>query len=490
MSQGLHAMNGGAIDNFVGGRFVPPAAGDRRADRDPATTRVLGELAWSTAADVNEAVSAAHAALTGPWGQTSAPERAAMLDAIADGIEARFDELVLLESHDTGKPVSIARAVDIARAVSNFRFFAGAVRHTGSDAHPMADALNYTLRKRLGVVALITPWNLPLYLLSWKVAPALAMGNTVVAKPSEVTPLTAHALGAIARDAGLPDGVLNIVHGGGADVGAPLCEHPLVKAISFTGGTITGHKVAAAGARSLKKVSLELGGKNPTLVFADCDLERTVEGVLRASFANQGQVCLCGERLLVEASIADEFLVRLATAAERLPIGDPRDPATRFGSQVSPEHREKIEAFVQSARDDGGKVVTGGKRPALSAPFARGAFYTPTIVDGLPPDASFARDEVFGPVVSAHRFTNDDEALALANGVDYGLSASVWTKDLRRAHRLGAQIDAGTVWVNTWLKRDLRVPFGGMKASGVGREGGRYSLEFFSEVTNVCIDLS
>ncbi|MCO4771406.1 MAG: aldehyde dehydrogenase [Deltaproteobacteria bacterium] len=478
------------IDNFIDGTYVSPVSGRRMPDLDPATSQPLGELALSGPEDVDAAVSAAHAALNGPWGRTSVEERAAVLDAIADGIEARFDELILLESYDTGKPVWTSRNIDIARAVSNFRFYAGAVRHYSTDTHSMAGALNYTLRRRLGVVALITPWNLPLYLLTWKVAPALAMGNTVVCKPSEVTPLTAHALGRIAREAGLPDGVLNIVHGLGADVGAPLCAHPKVKAISFTGGTATGHKVAAAGAAGLKKVSLELGGKNPTMVFADCDLDRTVDGVLRASFANQGQVCLCGERLLVEDSIADAFVSRLSKQAAAMEIGDPRSPETRFGSQTSLAHRDKIESYVQLARDAGGRVVTGGERPSLGAPWDDGAFYAPTIIDGLPSDSRPALEEIFGPVVTVHRFSTDDEAVAMANEVEYGLSSSVWTSNLRRAHHVAAQIEAGTVWVNTWLKRDLRVPFGGMKASGVGREGGRYSLEFFSEPKNVCIDLT
>ncbi len=478
------------IDNFIEGRYVPPVDGARAPNLDPATGEHLGSLAQSGAADVDAAAHAAHAALRGPWGESTVEERAATLDRIADGIQARFDQLVVLESRDTGKPVHTARHVDIARAVANFRFFAGAVRHMGSDAHPMPGALNYTLRKRLGVVGLISPWNLPLYLLSWKIAPALAMGNTVVCKPSEVTPLTAHALGGISADAGLPPGVLNIVQGTGHGAGAPLCEHPLVKAVSFTGGTVTGHRVAAAAARSLKKVSLELGGKNPTVVFADCDLDRTVDGVLRASFANQGQVCLCGERLLVEDSIADELVERLAAAAAALQIGDPRDEGTRFGSQVSLAHRDKIESYVQLARDEGGTVVTGGRRPSLPAPFGQGAYTTPTLITGLDSSARSAREEIFGPVVTVHRFSHDDDAVRMANEVDYGLSASVWTSSLRRAHRMAEEIDAGTVWVNTWLKRDLRVPFGGTKASGVGREGGRYSLEFFSEPKNVCIDLS
>ena len=475
------------IHNVIGGAYLPPASDRWLPDHDPATGAHLADIPRSDARDVDAAVSAARGALAGPWGHTSAEDRAVVLDSIADGIEARTEHLVIMESRDTGKPVHTARTVDIARAVANFRFFAGAVRHYGNDAFAMPGALNYTLRKRLGVVALITPWNLPLYLLSWKVAPALAMGNTIVAKPSEVTPLTAHALAEITREAGLPDGVFNVVHGLGPEVGQALCEHPGVKAISFTGGTATGARVAAAAAPTFKKVSLELGGKNPTIVFADCDLEATLDGVLRASFANQGQVCLCGERLLVERSLVERFTQELAVRAATLQIGDPLDPATRFGAQINHAHRDKIEGYVALAVAEGGTVVHGGVRPSLPAPFCDGAFFQPTIILGLESTARAATEEIFGPVVTIHPFDTDDEAVALANEVVYGLSASVWTRDLARAHRLGEQLDAGTIWVNTWLKRDLRVPFGGTKQSGVGREGGRYSLEFFSDATTICI---
>lgn len=477
------------IDNFIGGAFVPPAGITWLADANPATGDHILDIPRSDARDVDAAVSAGQRALTGPWAGWSTDERANLLDAIARRIEDRADELVRLESEDTGKPVSTARRVDIARAVANFRFFAGAVRHQSSDAHAMPDALNYTLRKPLGVVALITPWNLPLYLLSWKVAPALAMGNVVVAKPSELTPLTANALAEIAHEVGVPDGVFNVVHGYGHEVGQALCEHPGVKAVSFTGGTSTGAVVARTAAPSFKKLSLELGGKNPTIVFADCDFESTLDGVLRASFANQGQVCLCGERVLVERSLVDRFTAELVARAAALKIGDPLDPATQFGAQISHDHRAKIEGYVALAREEGGTIAGGGKRPLLPAPLDRGAFFEPTIITGLPSTARTATEEIFGPVVTIHPFDTDDEAVAMANEVEYGLSASVWTSSLVRAHRVAEQLDAGTVWVNTWLKRDLRVPFGGVKQSGVGREGGRYSLEFFSDAKNVCIAL-
>jgi len=371
--------------------------------------------------------------------------------------------------------------------VANFRFFAGAIRHEETGFHRMPGAFNYTIRKPLGVVALITPWNLPLYLLSWKTAPALGMGNAVVAKPSEMTPATASALAEILAEAGLPDGAFNVVHGFGPEAGEALVDHPDVKAISFTGGTATGERVAAAAAPAFKKLSLELGGKNPTLVFADCDFDRAVEGATRAGFTNQGQVCLCGSRVLVEASVADRFTEALAERAAAMVVGDPSDPATTLGSLISAAHRDKVESYVALAREEGGEILAGGRRPDLPAPFDGGAFYSPTVIAGLDPTCRTATEEIFGPVVTVHPFADEAEAVRMANGVRYGLSASVWTRDLDRAHRVSERLEAGMVWVNTWLLRDLRVPFGGVKDSGVGREGGRWSIEFFSEAVNVCV---
>lgn len=477
------------LSNYIGGSFVDPSSGTYLDDYAPATAEVIARVPCSGEDDVEAAVRAARDAFVGGWGERSVAERADALDAIADGIEARLDELVELESLDTGKPVSLARAVDIPRAVSNFRFFAGAARHQETGCHPMDGALNYTLRKPLGVAALITPWNLPLYLLSWKVAPALAMGNTVVAKPSEVTPMTASALAEIIHGVGLPDGVFNLVHGHGTEAGQALVSHDDVSLVSFTGGTATGSRVAAAAAPSFKKLSLELGGKNPTVVFADCDLDATVAGVVRASFANQGQVCLCGERLLVERPILEEFTQRFAEAVRELAIGDPMDPSTAFGSLTSQAHRDKVASYVELARQDGGTILCGGQVPQLPPPWDKGAFYEPTVISGLASDSRTAREEIFGPVVTIHPFDGDDEAVGLANEVEYGLCASIWTADLARAHRVSAALETGMVWVNTWLLRDLRVPFGGSKKSGVGREGGRHSLEFFSESRNVCIKL-
>ncbi len=477
------------LPNCIGGRFVPPTTGHYLDDVAPATGEVVARVPRSGPEDVDAAVSAAQQALDGSWGRSSFAERADLLDAIASALERRHDELVALESQDTGKPRWLAGQVDIPRAVSNFRFFAGAVRHQETSCHPMAQALNYTLRCPVGVAALVTPWNLPLYLLTWKTAPALAMGNAVVAKPSEITPQTASALAEIIHELGLPAGVFNLVHGDGAGAGAPLVGHPGVSLVSFTGGTATGARVAAAAAPTFKKLSLELGGKNPTLVFADCDFESTVRGVLRASFANQGQVCLCGERLLVERSIADRFVSALAEGARGLAIGDPSEPETRFGSLISQAHRDKVDGYVQLAREEGGTVVCGGKIPELPAALSAGAFYEPTLITGLRSSARAATEEVFGPFVTVHPFDSDEEAVAMANAVDYGLCASVWTRDLGRAHRVSAALETGMVWVNTWLLRDLRVPFGGEKNSGVGREGGRHSLEFFSESRNICVQL-
>ena len=478
------------MPHFIGGEPRPSADGATFEDRAPATDLPLATLSRGAEADVDAAVSAARDALTGPWGDTTPEQRADLLDAIADGIEARFDELAQAESDDTGKPVSLARAVDIPRAVANFRFFAGAVRHDETGYHPMPGALNYTVRKPLGIVGLITPWNLPLYLLTWKVAPALGMGNTVVAKPSEVTPVTAGLLAEIIYDAGAPAGVFNLVHGFGAEAGQALVAHPDVDGISFTGGTATGAVVAATAASSFKKLSLELGGKNASVVFADCDFDATVAGVARAAFANQGQICLCGSRILVERSLHDRFVEALVAEVEatRAP-GDPSDPATAFGSLVSPAHRAKVEGYVELARSEGGTIATGGRRPMLPAPHDAGAFYEATVVTGLAHDSRTATEEIFGPVATVHAFDTEEEAVAIANEVRYGLAGSVWTNDLRRAHRVAGAMESGMIWVNTWLKRDLRVPFGGVKDSGVGREGGRHSLEFFSESKNICVAL-
>ncbi|MCA8924767.1 MAG: aldehyde dehydrogenase [Planctomycetes bacterium] len=476
------------MSQFIGGRHVPSASGETFPDLNPATGGEVGRVPRGNAEDVERAVAAAEAA--GPeWAARAPADRARLLDAVAERIEGRLESLARLESLDTGKPVSLAQAIDIPRAAANFRFFAGAVRHDETGCHTTPGVLNYTLRRPLGVVGLITPWNLPLYLLTWKTAPALAMGNTVVAKPSELTPLTAQALAEILDEVGVPPGVFNVVHGYGAEVGQALVEHPRLKAISFTGGTLTGARVAATAAPQFKKLSLELGGKNPTLVFADCDLERALAGTARAGFTNQGQVCLCGSRVFVEQSIYREFVDGLVARVGAMKVGPPDAIDTQLGSLISQAHREKVEGYIALAREEGGTVLTGGARPTLPPPYDQGAFLLPTVIEGLDPGCRTVQEEIFGPVVTVHPFRDEAEALALANGVQYGLSASVWTGDLSRAHRVSAELETGMVWVNTWLLRDLRVPFGGIKNSGVGREGGRHSLEFFSEARNVCIQL-
>ncbi len=483
-----HAQ-GNKVHNFIGGEFLPSASGETLPNLDPARNETLALIPRSNAADVQVAVQAANSARAAAWGKSSDAERADLLERIANRIEARLDDFAELESRDTGKPISLAKSVDIPRAIANFRFFAGAVRHQSTSCHPMQGALNYTLRRPVGTFGLITPWNLPLYLLSWKTAPAIAMGNAVIAKPSELTPLTATALAEVFKDVDAPAGVFNLVHGLGAEAGQAIVEHEQIQGISFTGGTMTGGRVAATAAPMFKKLSLELGGKNPTVVFADCDFETTVEGVVRAAFANQGQVCLCGSRLLIERPIYERFRDAFVERVKALKPGNPQDPATSFGSLISLGHRDKVESYAKLAIEEGGTILCGGKRPQLDGEFSEGAFFEPTVVEGLGPNSRCSTEEIFGPLVTLHPFDTEEEALEIANGVRYGLAASVWTTNLSRAHRVSERIESGMVWVNTWLLRDLRVPFGGMKDSGVGREGGRHSLEFFSESRNICIQL-
>ncbi len=464
--------------NWVGGQAVPAASGQSLPNINPATGLDLGPIPRSASEDIAAAVAAAKAAQPA-WAAKSMAERCAILHRIADGLEAELETLAHLETGDSGKPITTSRTVDIPRAVRNFRFFADyALEHEDAE-HPMPDGgHNVTHRRAVGVVGLITPWNLPLYLLSWKVAPALAMGNAIVAKPSEMTPRTASALARIAKDAGLPDGLLNIVHGLGPEAGQAILEHPDIGAISFTGGTATGRHVAATAAPLFKKLSLELGGKNPTVVFADCDLETAVAGATKSGFTNTGQVCLCGSRILVEAPLYDEFVAALRKRVADMQVGDPTDPDTKLGALISEAHREKVESYIDIARKEG--TVTGGARLPGS-----GAFLSPAVITDVAQDSACVQEEIFGPVVTVQPFTSEDEAIHLANDVPYGLSASVWTPDAEKAQRVAQSLDVGMVWINDWLVRDLRVPFGGVKQSGVGREGGKWSLEFFSEAMNI-----
>ncbi len=478
------------LRHFIGGAFTGAASGAVLDVVEPATGARYASVADGDAADVERAVSAAEAAFPA-WSRTPAAERSRLLLALAALVESRLEEFARAESRDTGKPVALARALDIPRAVVNLRFFATAILHTASEAHPTDHAaLNYTLRRPRGVAGLISPWNLPLYLFTWKIAPAIATGNTAVGKPSELTPLTATMLAEAAAEAGLPPGVLNVVHGRGAGAGAALVAHPRVGTLSFTGGTATGRELARTAGPLFKKVALELGGKNPFLVFADADLDAAVAGAVRAAFSNQGQICLCGSRLLVERPVYEAFLERFVARARALRVGDPDDPATEQGALISRAHLQKVQGYVEHARTEGGRVLCGGGPPPdLPARCREGFFHAPTVITGLPPGSRVNQEEIFGPVVTVTPFDGEDEAVALANGTPYGLASTVWTNHLARAHRVADRLEAGTVWINCWLLRDLRVPFGGTKQSGVGSEGGDEALRFFTEPKNVCIAL-
>ena len=472
------------LANFINGKFVPPRSDAYFDDVNPATAEVIAAIPDSDERDVDDAVRAAKAAFPA-WSRRTAAERSNLLLKLADLIEKNLDELARTESIDNGKTISLAKRLDIPRAVANFRFFATAILHQSSDAHLMdAAALNYTLRQPLGVVGLISPWNLPLYLLSWKIAPAIAAGNTCVAKPSELTPLTANRLAELSLEAGIPPGVINIVHGYGNKAGRALTCHDDVAAISFTGGTVTGSAVAANAAPRFKKLSLELGGKNPNLIFADADLDDAIATSIRSSFWNQGEICLCGSRIFVERSIHDEFVTRFAAAAKKLRIGDPLAESTDVGALISDAHLQKVMGYIDLAAKEGGTIVAGGHR--VERP---GYFVEPTIITGLGCDCRVLQEEIFGPVVTITPFDSEGEAVTFANSTRYGLSATIWTRDLSRAHRVAASLDAGTIWINCWLLRDLRVPFGGMKESGVGREGGFESLNFFTDAKNVCVKI-
>lgn len=472
--------------NYVGGAFAPAASGATLEVLEPATGRPWGRIPESGPDDVDRAVAAAHAAAAG-WARTPAAERADLLDAVADRLVARFDELAECEARDAGKPLATARAMDLPRAVANFRFFAGAVRHDQAPFFEGPRSFHYTLRRPLGVVALITPWNLPLYLLSWKVAPALATGNTVICKPSELTPLTASLLASVFHELGAPPGVFNLLHGTGGSVGAPLIAHRGVHGVSFTGGTVTGERVAAATAQRFVKTSLELGGKNPTIVFDDADLDLALEGAVRAGFTNTGQICLCGSRLFVQRGLAARFVPAFVERVRALKQGHPLDPSARVAAVISAAHRDKVLSYVALGRQEGGHVATGGHPVTLPPPHDGGFFVAPTVITGLAAGSRTACEEIFGPVVTVHEFDDEAEVVAAANGVRYGLSASVWTRDLDRAHRVARALDSGIVWVNTWLDRDLRTPFGGVKDSGLGREGGAWSLAFYTEEKNVTV---
>jgi len=478
------------IDNFIDGKYQAPLNNHYLDNYEPATGLVYGKIPNSDIADVDQAVEAAELALPA-WRSLSLEQRADYLIAIAQEIEKQLEPLAHAEATDNGKPLALARMVDIPRAASNFKFFAHACSQFSSESHAVADtAINYTLRQPVGIVGCISPWNLPLYLFTWKIAPALAAGNCVIAKPSEITPKTAAMLGEICQKVGLPKGVLNILHGSGSSVGSAICNHPKVKAISFTGGSATGATIATQLAPQFKKLSLELGGKNPALIFDDCDFENTVEEVFRASFANQGQICLCASRLYIQRGIYEKFKTALVEKAQTLLPQDPLINETKMGAIVSKDHLEKVLGYIDLAKQEGGTILAGGEQVQLSGRCQQGYFLQPTIIEGLTNGASCNQQEIFGPVITLQVFDTDEQALVLANESKYGLAATIWTQNINRAHQLGEQINTGIVWINCWLLRDLRTPFGGMNHSGVGREGGLEAMRFFTEPKNVCIKYS
>ena len=472
------------VRNYINGIFVDSK--ETIEDINPATSEVIATIPRSNSNDVNEAVLAADKARDN-WSSLSLDERRKWLEKIANSLEARSDEIAKLESLDTGKPIKIARAVDASRSVANFRFFAEFSKDFHEQKFLMKDATNHVIFKPVGIAGLITPWNLPLYLLSWKIAPAIVMGNTVVAKPSELTPLTANLLAEVFDEVGLPAGVVNIVHGFGHETGQAIVSHPHVNLISFTGGTITGKKVAETAAPMFKKLSLELGGKNATIVLDDVNLDSAIPEIARSGFLNQGQVCLCGSRILVSDKIWDDFLEKFIEHVSNMKVGNPSSDDSDLGALVSLSHRDKVESYIHLAEREGGEILYGGKRPSLESPFDEGSFLEPTIVSNLDYQSRTATEEIFGPVVTLHKFEKDEDAVEMANCTEYGLAGSVWTSDSARGKSLAEKIETGMVWINTWLHRDLRVPFGGVKNSGVGTEGGRWSLSFFSQPVNICV---
>ncbi len=477
------------ILNYINGELVPPVSGQYIDNYDPAIGKPYSLVPDSDAQDIDSAVAAAEKVFP-EWSMTSAEQRSRILLRIADLIERDLNKFVLAESVDNGKPVSQARSLDIPRAVSNFRFFANAITQFESEAHPMENsAINYTLRSPIGIAGCISPWNLPLYLFSWKIAPALATGNCVVGKPSELTPMTAFMLSKLCIEARLPPGVLNIVHGLGHKVGAAISAHPRIPVITFTGGTKTGCEIAKAAAPMFKKLSLEMGGKNPTLIFADCEYEKMLETTIRSSFSNQGEICLCGSRIFIERSLYNKFKADFVQRAKNLKIDDPLLPETEMGAINSQQHFEKILSYIELAKKEGGTILCGGKSVTVGGRCSKGWFIEPTVVEGLPYNCRTNQEEIFGPVVTLTPFDSEDEALMHANSTQYGLASSIWTSNLSRAHRVAAKIQTGIVWINCWLLRDLRTPFGGMKNSGLGREGGMEALRFFTEPKNVCVKL-
>ena len=477
------------LENYIGGNLIAPLSGKFIDNINPATGEVYGQIPDSNEKDVEAAVQAAKKAFES-WSTTSVEERFKILNRIASLIDENLDALALVETNDNGKPLWLSKKVDIPRASANFRFFATGIMHFAAESHHMEDkAINYTLRQPIGIVACISPWNLPLYLFTWKIAPALAAGNCVIAKPSEVTPATAFLLSRICIEAGLPAGVLNILHGKGDTTGEAIIKHPDIKAISFTGSTRAGARIASLAAPVFKKLSLELGGKNPNIIFADADWEKMMQTTIQSSFSNQGEICLCGSRILVEEKIYDKFKKEFIEKTRALKVGDPLEENSKQGAIVSKPHFEKIMRCLETAKKEGGKILIGGNSLILNGRCKDGYFIEPTIIEGLGPNCQTNQEEIFGPVVTLQTFKTEEEALQLANATEYGLAATIWTQDISRANRIAAKVESGIIWVNCWLLRDLRTPFGGMKNSGVGRGGGWAALRFFTEAKNVCVQL-
>ncbi len=477
------------IKNYINGELIEPVGNTYIDNYNPAIGKVYSLIPDSDERDVELATQAALKAFPS-WSVTPKDERSRIMLKISELIDKNLERFAIAESVDNGKPISLARTVDIPRAASNFHFYGTAILHYASESHSMEDtAINYTLRSPVGVAGCISPWNLPLYLFSWKIAPAIASGNCVVAKPSEITPMTAYLLSELCIEAGLPKGVLNIVHGYGHKVGSAITSHPKIPLISFTGGTKTGAEIARVAAPMFKKLSLELGGKNPNIIFADCDFEKMIKTTLNSSFANQGQICLCGSRIFVERSLYDKFKTEFVARVQKMKVGNPADPESRLGAVVSKPHMEKVLSYVELAKQEGGTVLCGGNQVKLQGEFAEGYYIAPTVIEGLAYDCRTNQEEIFGPVVTITPFDTEEEALLYANSTQYGLASILWTENLTRAHRMAANIHAGIVWINCWLLRDLRTPFGGVKGSGVGREGGFEALHFFTEPKNVCIKL-
>jgi len=472
--------------NYIAGEWQKPISDMWLDNAEPATGKVYSRLPDSTNEDVDMAVEAAKKAFP-MWSSKSVEERSRILLAIALEMKSSFDALAEAESRDQGKPLQLSKVMDIPRAIQNIEFFATEILHFASESHAAKGVVNYTVHSPIGIVGCISPWNLPLYLFTWKIAPALAMGNCVIAKPSELTPLTATMFAELCMKAGLPPGVLNIVHGSGKQTGAAIVDHPEIKAISFTGGTVTGEHIASVAAPTFKKLSLELGGKNPSIIFADCDFEEAVHQAVRSAFTNQGEICLCGSRILIEDSIYDQFRDAFVNKVKQLTVGDPFEDGIDVGALVSKSHWEKVLSYIQLAKEEGGTILCGGTTVSPKGRCEQGWFIEPTVIEGLDNACRTNQEEIFGPVVTLQRFSSEEEAIALANGTRYGLAANVWTQHLAKAHRMAHALDFGIVWINCWLLRDLRTPFGGMKDSGVGREGGFEVLRFFSETKNVCV---